>query len=41
MDALQMIQREQKSTIVIVTHDQRVFEYGDRKLYMTDGKLKM
>lgn len=39
MDALVKIQREQKSAIVIVTHDQRVFEYGDEKMTMTDGRL--
>ncbi|MCD8110955.1 MAG: ABC transporter ATP-binding protein [Clostridiales bacterium] len=39
MEALRTLQRESRSTIVIVTHDQRVYEYGDRQITITDGKL--
>lgn len=37
MDALLKIQRERNTTVVIVTHDDRVFQYGDEKLLMVDG----
>ncbi len=39
MEALLTLQRESGSTIVIVTHDQRVYEYGDCQIRMTDGEL--
>lgn len=39
MEALLTLQRESRSTIVIVTHDQRVYEYGDCQIRITDGAL--
>lgn len=39
MEALLKMQREQNATVVIVTHDDRVFQYGDEKLRMVDGSL--
>ena len=39
MEALLKMQRVQDATIVIVTHDDRVFQYGDEKLRMADGRL--
>lgn len=40
MEALLKLQRKSKSTIIIVTHDQRVYNYGDKKLQIMDGILK-
>ncbi len=39
MEALLKLQRESRSTIVIVTHDQRVYDYGDEKIQIVDGCL--
>jgi putative ABC transport system ATP-binding protein len=25
--------------VIVVTHDNRVFEFGDRIVYMTDGRI--
>ena len=40
MEALLKLQRESRSTIIIVTHDQRVYDYGDKKIQIMDGVLK-
>ena len=40
MEALLKLQRESKSTIIIVTHDQRVYDYGDEKIQIVDGCLR-
>ena len=39
MEALLKLQRESRSTIVIVTHDQRVYDDGDEKIQIVDGCL--
>lgn len=39
MDTLVKISKESGAAIVIVTHDARVFAYGDEKLTMIDGEL--
>lgn len=39
MEALMKLQKESNSTIVVVTHDQRVYDYGDRKIQIMDGRL--
>ena len=39
MEALLKLQRESRSTIIIVTHDQRVYDYGDEKIQIVDGCL--
>lgn len=39
MEALLKLQRESKSSIIIVTHDQRVYDYGDEKIQIVDGCL--
>ena len=41
MEALLKLQRESKSTIIIVTHDQRVYDYGDKKIQIMDGMLEL
>ncbi len=40
MEALLKLQRDSKSTIIIVTHDQRVYDYGDKKIQIMDGMLR-
>ena len=40
MEALLKLQRESRSTIIIVTHDQRVYDYGDQKIRIVDGMLE-
>ena len=40
MKTLLKIKNETKATIIIVTHDSRVFEYGENKIIMVDGKLQ-
>lgn len=40
MKTLIKIKNETKATIIIVTHDSRVFEYGENKIIMVDGKLQ-
>lgn len=36
---IQKLAREQNSTILLVTHDNRIFDIADRILYMEDGQL--
>lgn len=39
MDLLQSIQTECKTTLVIVTHDPRIYSYADRIAHMDDGSI--
>ncbi|WP_194609315.1 ABC transporter ATP-binding protein [Clostridium vitabionis] len=42
MDILHLMQkivREQKQTLVMVTHDNRLASYADRRLHIVDGKI--
>ena len=39
MELLMQLHRDQKLTLVLVTHDEHVAKYGERKLVMTDGKI--
>ena len=39
MNTLMKMRQDQDATIVIVTHDDRVFQYGDEKIHMEDGCL--
>ena len=36
---IQKLARKQNSTILLVTHDNRIFDIADRILYMEDGQL--
>jgi putative ABC transport system ATP-binding protein len=40
MDLLRGLAHDQGRGVVIVTHDNRVFQYGDRILHIQDGRLK-
>ena len=40
MNSLRKIQAETHATVIVVTHDEQVYQYGDIKLYMDDGQLK-
>lgn len=40
MNTLLEIKKSTDSAIVIVTYDNRVFNYGENKIYMIDGELK-
>lgn len=39
MEALMKIKANENSTIIMVTHDESVFEYGDVRLKIVDGKI--
>ncbi len=39
MDCLKDIMSENNATIVLVTHDSKIFNYGDNKIYIEDGKI--
>ncbi|MDQ3133168.1 MAG: hypothetical protein M3Q99_20765, partial [Acidobacteriota bacterium] len=39
MDLLQELAHEQKRAIVVVTHDNRIFDYADRIVEIEDGKI--
>ena len=41
MEALLKLQRESRSTIIIVTHDQRVYDYGDKTIQIMDGRAEV
>ncbi|AFY36141.1 DevA family ABC transporter ATP-binding protein [Calothrix sp. PCC 7507] len=40
VNLMQKLAREQGCTILIVTHDNRILDIGDRLIHMEDGKLK-
>ncbi len=40
MDLLQELAHEKKRAIVVVTHDNRIFEYADRIVEIEDGRIK-
>ncbi|MEO6589957.1 MAG: ABC transporter ATP-binding protein [Pyrinomonadaceae bacterium] len=40
MDLLQELAHEQKRAIVVVTHDNRIFDYADRIVEIEDGQIK-
>jgi len=39
MDFLKKLNREKKKTVVMVTHDPSMAKYGDRILYLKDGRI--
>jgi putative ABC transport system ATP-binding protein len=40
VELMQVLAREQKCTILLVTHDNRILDIADRIVYMEDGQLK-
>ncbi len=40
MDLLQELAHEQKRSIVVVTHDNRIFDYADRIVEIEDGRIQ-
>lgn len=39
MELMQKVVREQKKTLVMVTHDQHLAAYADRIFHIRDGKI--
>lgn len=39
MDCLKKIMKENDATVVLVTHDNQIFNYGDNQLIIEDGKI--
>lgn len=39
MELLQAIAKDSSKTVVVVTHDPRIFPYGDRVIEMSDGEI--
>ncbi len=39
MNILDKIKKESDAVLIVVTHDQRVLKYGEKKIYMNDGKF--
>ncbi len=39
MELLKKITQEKGSTLIVVTHDNRIYQYADKMAYMEDGKI--
>ena len=39
MKLLKELTRAHRTTMIVVTHDERVYKYADRIAYMEDGKI--
>lgn len=39
MKALRSVARSPDRTLIVVTHDTRIYEFGDRIAFMEDGKI--
>jgi putative ABC transport system ATP-binding protein len=39
MELLKKMTKEKGKTMIVVTHDNRIYEYGNRMAYMEDGKI--
>ena len=40
MEMLSSIAKETATTVIIVTHDNRIYNYADRIIEMEDGRIK-
>ena len=40
MELLRRVALHPERAVLVVTHDNRVFEYGDRIVYMSDGRIE-
>jgi putative ABC transport system ATP-binding protein len=40
MELLRRVAVEPDRAVIVVTHDSRVFDFGDRIVYMSDGKVE-
>jgi putative ABC transport system ATP-binding protein len=40
MELLRNVALESERAVLIVTHDNRVFDYGDRIVHMSDGRIE-
>jgi putative ABC transport system ATP-binding protein len=40
LEIIRDINRKQRTTVVVVTHDSRIFQYADRIAHMDDGRIK-
>ncbi len=40
MDLLQELAHEQRRAVVVVTHDNRIFDYADRIVHIEDGEIR-
>jgi putative ABC transport system ATP-binding protein len=39
MDLLRKVAVEQEAAIIVVTHDEKIFDWFDRKFTLRDGRL--
>lgn len=39
MESLKLLRKDNKPTIIIATHDEKVISYSENKIYMVDGKI--
>jgi putative ABC transport system ATP-binding protein len=40
MDILRAVTRDDRRTLIVVTHDPRIFDFADRLAHMDDGRIK-
>jgi putative ABC transport system ATP-binding protein len=40
MELLRRVALQPDRAVIVVTHDSRVFEFGDRIIYMSDGRVE-
>jgi putative ABC transport system ATP-binding protein len=39
MDLLRELARQERTTVIVVTHDNRIFHFADRHVHMDDGRI--